>query len=46
MIYILEDIYQLEAELYDAIKCEDWNQADLIEQEIKDLQAYFKSLES
>ena len=46
MIYLLEDLYQLEAELSDAIKCEDWNQADLIDQEIKELRDYFKEIES
>ena len=46
MIYLLEDLYQLEAELLDAIQCEDWNQADLIDQEIKELKDYFKEIES
>ena len=46
MIYLIEDLYQLEAELSDAIQCEDWNQAALIDQEIKELKDYFKEVES
>ena len=46
MIYLIEDLYQLEAELLDAIKCEDWHQADIIEQEMEELKDYFKSIES
>ena len=46
MIYLLEDLYQLEAELCDAIKREDWNQANLIDQEIKEIKDYFESIES
>lgn len=46
MIYLIQDLYQLEAELLDAIKCEDWNQADAIEQEIKEMKDYFKEIES
>ena len=46
MIYLLEDLYQLEAELLDAIQCEDWNQADQIEKEIQEVKDYFKDIES
>ena len=46
MIYLLEDLYQLEAELSDVIKCEDWIQADAIEKEMKEVKDYFKEIES
>ena len=46
MIYLIEDLYQLEAELLDAIQCEDWNQADLIEKEMQEIKDYFKDIES
>ena len=46
MIYLIQDLYQLEAELHQAIQYEDWIQADAIEQEIKEIKEYFKGIES
>lgn len=46
MIYLLEDLYQLEAELLDSIQCEDWVQADAIEKEMQEIKDYFKEIES
>ena len=46
MIYLIQDLYQLEAELHQAIQYEDWIQADAIEQEIKEMKVYFKEIES
>ena len=46
MIYLIQDLYQLEAELHQAIQYKDWIQADAIEQEIKEMKDYFKEIES